>query len=157
MAATMSYEDREAKVKLLSNRENRLSLTNNPTNTTTNNNNHSHGSGPGLGPGLGPSKVVTFSTEEDGNELSEEDMRYLEGGREGAIDAAVALKAFAEHKSANGGSDHHPHDIVGGSGTGGSGGTGGTGGMNSFQLAKDKAKQLEQVVAFAIYPYTYRC
>ena len=71
----MSLEDREAKLKLLSNRENRLSLTSDPTNTTTNNNNHAHRTAPG--PGLGSSKVVTFSSEGDGNELSEEDMRYL--------------------------------------------------------------------------------
>ena len=114
----MSLEEREAKVKLLSHRENRLSLTSNPTNnnnTTTNNNNnnnHNHnnntygqvpGPGPGQGLGLAPgagfgqSKAVTFAAEgfglaselvsglasrvglgsyEDGNELSEEDMRY---------------------------------------------------------------------------------
>ena len=74
----MSLEDREAKVKQLNSRENRLSLTAIPTNNS-NNNNHTHGSASGQG--LGPSKAVTFSTEEsdgdgDGNELSEEDLRY---------------------------------------------------------------------------------
>ena len=65
--------------------------------------------------------------------------RYLGGGREGAADAAIALKAFAEHKS-NGAPDPSPGppavDLLG------------AGGGNAFQLAKDKAKQLQQV-AFA--------
>jgi len=78
MNANMSLEDREAKIKQLSKGENRLSLTSDPTNTNNNSTNHI---GSASGQGLGPSKAVTFSAEGsdgDGNELSEEDMRYVE-------------------------------------------------------------------------------
>ena len=118
MNANMSIEDREAKVKLLNRRENRMSMNSVPTHT------HTHGQAPGQGLTSGLSKVVTFAAEglglglasgsgqgqgsggkdsgmismegggggDDGNELSEEDLRYLGGGRESAIDAAIALK-----------------------------------------------------------------
>ena len=78
----------------------------------------------------------TISSHPDHCRLPSLILRYLGGGREGATDAAVALKAFAEHKS-NGSLDPSlgPRAVDGG---------GGTSGVSGFQLAKDKAKQLQQ-------------